>query len=165
MLGLKGFTDCGADLCAGCPVNGSIERAGLIWIGEKFYPRPANFTAEAQTMGISRRIPNVPKDFEVGQTWVLFAHRKGISEFCPVEFDDPKHPDDCECEGTGVVFHSAIFHAARPQRIEYVITGNESEEELDALEERGFTLVKIVRDTGPTLFQDDVIEIATGVAS
>jgi hypothetical protein len=27
-------------------------------------------------MGISRRIPAIPKGFQVGETWVAFAHRK-----------------------------------------------------------------------------------------
>ena len=55
-----------------------MGRVGLIWVGEKFYPTPQDFCAEAEKMGISRRIPAVPNDFVLGETWVWLAHRKAI---------------------------------------------------------------------------------------
>lgn len=42
------------------------SKAGLIWIGEKHYPTPADFSREAATMGISRKIAAIPIGFEVG---------------------------------------------------------------------------------------------------
>src|SRR5947208_1909086 len=56
-----------------------LRRAGLIWIGERYYKTADDFTVEAARMGVSRRIPAVPRDFELGVTWVLLAHRKAVA--------------------------------------------------------------------------------------
>jgi len=73
---LPGNTPC----CFFCPLNPENlpERAGLLWIGEQFYPTPAAFMREAFRMGISRRITAIPRDFKLGETWVMFAHPKAI---------------------------------------------------------------------------------------
>jgi hypothetical protein len=112
--------------CAGCPLNsGALNQCGLLWVGGQFYKSPEEFTLEAARQGVSRRIAAVPRGFKVGQTWVLLAHREALP-----------NPD-----GEGKI--PAIFHAFLPTRIEYVVKGTETEEELDALEKRGFTLVKV----------------------
>jgi len=110
--------------CAVCPMSKPMGRVGLIWIGEKFYATPAEFGREASMQGVSRRISTVPRDFKLGETWVLLAHRKAIS-----------NPDGS--------FTPGIFHAFKPIAIEYVVKGNESEEELERLAKRDITLVKI----------------------
>ncbi len=51
------------DVCALCPLLHPPERAGLLWIGEKYYKTPADWTAEVHKMGVSRRIPHLPNDF------------------------------------------------------------------------------------------------------
>lgn len=63
-----------------CPVVNPalLGRVGLLWVGEKFYPRPVDFLSEAATSGISRRLSKVPREFKAGETWVLFAHPKAI---------------------------------------------------------------------------------------
>lgn len=123
------------------------ERAGLLWIGEMFYT-PAEWLAEGRRMGFSRRLRGVPRGFVVGETWVLTAHRKGkhvgyrpvgqpdaaVRELVVGDTDELEH-----------VYVPAIFHVWRPDRIEYVVKGDESEEELDRLEQRGLTLVRVVR--------------------
>ena len=78
-------------------------------------------------MGVSRRIPAVPKGFEVGKTWVLLAHRD--------------HPDPDAESGKLPM----IFHAFQPVRIEKVLRGNESDEEIDAIVKRGMTPVLVTR--------------------
>ena len=109
--------------CAG------LGPVGLIWVGEKFYPTPRAFLAEAKRMGISRRISAVPKGFMVGETWVLFAHRK-------VEFDGELAP--------------GIFYLARPERIEKIVTETQARdpEEMGKLRARGIVPV-IVPDNDP----------------
>lgn len=57
-----------------------MGRVGLLWIGEKFYPRPVDFLNESAAQGISRRLPAVPREFKAGETWVLFAHPKAIQK-------------------------------------------------------------------------------------
>src|SRR6185437_13882264 len=46
----------GLDTCFRCPLNDPrrIGRAGLLWIGEQFYPTPEHFAFEAESLGISR---------------------------------------------------------------------------------------------------------------
>lgn len=110
--------------CSVCPLGDAIpERAGLIWIGEAFYPTPFEWLEEADRMGISRRIAAVPQGFEVGKTWVFVAHRK-----VPM--------------ATGETM-PAIFHAYRPSAVEYVVKGTETEPELERLEKRGITLIDV----------------------
>lgn len=111
--------------CTGCPLGGAMpERAGLLWIGEKFYATPELFTAEAARMGISRRIPAVPNEFELGDTWVLLAHRKTLVQ---------NHPERVP----------AIFSMFRPRAVEYVVHGSDTDVKLDRLEKRGITLVDV----------------------
>ncbi len=120
-------------LCLGCPFyNINIERYGLMWVGEKFYPTAKAFSLESVTMGISKRIAQIPREFKVGETWVLLAHPKAIM-----------HPGKENTPG--------IFSAFKPSRIEYVVTGKESEEELERLVDRGFNLVRVVPDKAADL--------------
>lgn len=129
--------------CDFCPLGGDMGRAGLLWIGEKFYKTPGDFTREGIAKGISRRIHQVPKDFKIGDTWVLLAHRKTI----PAKMGGASAPTEDDTLLPG------IFHAFLPTRIEYIVKETETQEELEALEKRGFTLVKVIRDDGkPTLF-------------
>lgn len=113
--------------CTICPMGGSVKRAGLLWIGTQFYRTPAEFALEAARMGVSRRIPAVPRDFKLGETWVLLAHRD--------------HPDADDPSGKSPM----IFHAFQPVRVEKVLRGNESDEEIDAIVKRGMTPVLVKR--------------------
>jgi hypothetical protein len=107
----------GARECQLCPLgpNGPA-RVGLLWVGSVFYDKPEAFMREAARMGISRRISQIPKGFEVGKTWVLLAHRKpephAFTLFCP-------------------------------ERIEYVVRPEDSEDRLAALAKQGLTLVRV----------------------
>lgn len=105
-----------------------IKRYGLMWVGEKFYKTPEFFTKESVLQGISKRLPFVPKDFAVGVDWVLLAHAK-------TPFNDPN----------GTELKPGIFMALCPERIEYVVKGTESDEELQAMAERGITLVEVYK--------------------
>jgi hypothetical protein len=118
--------------CGDCPIaDAKIQMAGLLWVGEKFYRTPGKFAQEASEMGISRRITMVPKNFKLGETWVALAHRKAI----------PIVPESPEQE-----FKPGIFHIFMPQRIEYVVKDDDSDEKLEKLEKRGFTLVKVEKE-------------------
>jgi hypothetical protein len=83
---------------------------------------------------VSRRLSQVPKDFKVGETWVLVAHRKAI-----------KNADDSWTAG--------IFHAFRPQAVEYVVRGTETDEEIEALVKRGLTPVQVEKPSEEPIFQ------------
>ena len=99
------------------------DRAGLIWIGQQFYATPYDWEREAQQLGVCRRIRSVPRDFVLGQTWVLVAHREVL------RVKDQWFP--------------AIFHAFRPATIEYVMRGDESTHELEQLHKRRITPVLV----------------------
>lgn len=121
-------TPCAA-VCGECPLaDAKIEKAGLLWIGEKFYKTPEDWMREADAMGISRRINTVPRDFKLGETWVALAHISAI-------------PGDAT---KGEEAKAGIFRLFQPTAIEYVTKGDETAEELDAFAKRGITPVNVV---------------------
>lgn len=139
--------NCISDNCLYCPIGGMIAngigRAGLIWIGEEFYKTPLDFEREAARSGISRRIAAVPNDFEIGKTWIMLAHRKVILN--PVEF------------GKEPTYTAGIFRIFKPDRIEVVVDGTESDELIESYLARKLTpvLVKHQEETVsvPTLIK------------
>lgn len=140
----------------GCPLNdpGDLgERAGLMWVGGSFYPTPESWLKEGKKMGFSRRVSGVPRGFKLGETWILTAHRKvqvGV-EVNGVQYASMREAaavDRIGDEGDITfepVFKPAVFHLWMPSRVDYVVKGTETEEELDAIEARGLTLVNVVR--------------------
>lgn len=112
------------------------DRLWNIWIGESFYPTPEDFVKESmqpgpdgRPMGVSRRVNSIPKGFTIGETWVSLSHR-----FCKTGTTAEGLPE----------LNPGIFQVWRPSFIEYVVKGTETDEELDRLEKRGFTLIKVV---------------------
>lgn len=99
--------DVGGDSCTCdqlCPVCNprEKEKQALMWVGKKHYS-PESFAREANQMGISKRIANLPKDFEPGKTLVFFAHKKCIT----------KGEEDEMAPG--------VFMAAKFTRFEYLV--------------------------------------------
>ena len=45
-------------------------------------------------MGVSRRIKAIPKGYQVGETWVAFAHRKVLCQHKPGPIDNDACADD-----------------------------------------------------------------------
>ncbi len=121
------------------------KRAGLIWIGAKFYPTPGAFMDEASSMGVSRRITQVPRDLKVGETWIALAHPKALPGEC--EHGAPADTPCTNCEGgtSAGEWRGGVITFFRPTAIEYVVKGDESDEDLEKLEARGFTLVRVIR--------------------
>ncbi len=138
-----GFRDCST-----CPMGGQppVGRVGLLWIGGSFYKTPEDFAREAERMGVSRRIPAVPNGFKLGETWVWIAHREAIPSIhgggCQ-RSPGQKLLDGCSPHCRPAI--AAVFQAFKPQRIEYVVKDSDTDEELDRLEKRGITLVRIER--------------------
>lgn len=64
--------------CPLCHAPHTLGRAGLLWIGEKFYKTPQDFVKEGVSLGFSRRIKAVPQGFKLGETYVLLAHPNAI---------------------------------------------------------------------------------------
>lgn len=129
--------ECASSRCDLCPLGSAAPgRVGLLWIGEQFYPRPDDWTREAQRMGVSRRIAAVPLDFELGETWIWVAHRRAITN----------------ADGS---FTAGVFHCFKPQRIEVIVSGDEPDDEIERLVKRGLTPVKVIKESERApLFED-----------
>ncbi len=114
-----------------CPLSDAriawMGRAGLLWIGTQFYPTPEDFLDEALHWGLSRRIKTIPHGFKLGETWVCCAHAHHHRDLL-----------------TGK-WQAAIFRVFKPQRIEYVCKGDETEGQLQKLVERGISPVRVER--------------------
>ena len=126
--------------CSQCPIeiilNGpvigaaDIGPAGLLWIGEKFYPTPRHLVMEAMNIGISRRIHMVPRGFKVGETWVFLAHRKTPFDLVGSHLRN-EEPDI----GPG------IFFAFKPTAVEVICDGTEDDATVEKYLKRGLTPV------------------------
>lgn len=128
------------------PKHISSCKAGLIWIGEQHYATPADFNREAQQMGVSRRINSIPNDFQIGKTWIFFAHRKAIDNGNGTPFDDPDQPPH----------KPGIFSAFRPSKIERIV--KQSEYDLFSAVVRDFTKDGLDRDFWPGSFKNEYSE-------
>jgi hypothetical protein len=104
-----------------------MGRGGLLWIGTQFYPTIETFDAEARAMGVSRRITTVPRDFKIGETWILFAHPRGII----------KPEGDLKSK-----YVPAIFRVWKPERLERIYKESDrGSEAVQADEKRGIVPV------------------------
>ena len=124
-----------------CPMcSPSIEPAGLMWVGHKYYS-PKSFAQEAAEQGVSKRIATLPHGFKIGKTWVYLAHKKGAPK--------QKMLAGELADGTKEEADPAIFYAFQPARIEKIITESQAtDEEKEKLAKRGITPV-VVPDDDP----------------
>lgn len=132
--------ECDTPVCWACPMNNlhlkSLEKAGLLWIGEKFYKTAQDFMIESNRMGISRKIPNIPNDFKIGENWVFLAHSKAV----------PFKNEDGELD-----WMPGVFQAFQPKFIDFVI---DDVDEIPAYAEKvqedlgtdKIRIVKVVKD-------------------
>jgi hypothetical protein len=114
-----GRLDCACpESCPACwpDLHFSFNLAGLLWIGEGFYKSPGDFLAEGAQQGISRRISQLPREFQVGETWVFMGHRKTVPA----------------SDG----FLPGIFLAIRPQRVERIVKQSEYDHWLAVVREK-----------------------------
>lgn len=135
---------CRSGGCFTCPLADSVEitNALLIWIGEKYYPTPENFIAESHRQGISRRINSIPQNFIVGESWVLLAHKKAIALPTVTDTNLPGLFAGMCADGEQQ-YQAGIFSVFKPDRIEIVVSGNESDEVIEGYLKRGLMPVFI----------------------
>lgn len=127
------------------------QPAYIMGVGERYYKTPDDFMDEARRMGISKRIPFIPKDLILGETVVYLAHPKAVEVKEPVamqqamailERAETKQPRLLETEKTEKAL--GIFTAFIPHRVEKLIWESQATpEELEKLEKRGITPVII----------------------
>lgn len=110
-----------------------IGKAGLLWIGASHYKTPGHFDLEAEALGVCRRIPAVPKDFVLGETWVFLAHPNVIPGLDDENFQ---------------VLLPGAFKMFRPTAIEKIVTETQAKDkdEMAKLAERGITPIEVPDD-------------------
>lgn len=132
---LEGKTCSKPELGCAAGIPGALgERVGLLWIGEQFYKTPADFSAEANAMGISRRITAMPRGFKLGEHWVFLAHPK-VKKLV--------------ADGTGEEsWLPGVFRIFRPTSIEKIVTESTAAdaEAMAKLTEAGITPVVVGDD-------------------
>jgi hypothetical protein len=134
------------------------ERAGLMWVGSKFYT-PGSFMKEALEVGASKRINAIPKGFVVGETWVILAHRQAAMKiFDRHEFDKKGNCEYCGQAELDILGRNGsslpqckrkmpgIFSAFKPDRIEKLVDDDTPQEEIEQLEKRGITVIKVPKN-------------------
>lgn len=126
--------------CRMCnPEETTGDKAGLIWVGEKFYPTASHFAREAARMGISRRLPAIPNGFRVGIDAIYLAHIKAAP-------------------GPNMEWSPGVFGVFVPSRVELVIDDPEDvPEKAIALKERfgsGARIVKVIPRTEEGFFDE-----------
>lgn len=125
--------------CLFCGNPEAMGRAGLLWVGERFYKTPEAFIAEGVQMGFSKRIKAVPRGFKVGETYVLLAHPKAVPAG-PIQSSSHElvlTTDEARDKGK-----PGIFYIWKPQRVERIFPESmRGSEKVKADEERGVTAV------------------------
>jgi len=127
------------------------ESAYIMLVGAGNYKTKEDFLDEAQLMGISKRIPFIPKGLELGKTVIYLAHPKACEVKIPaalqeamsiVEEAQTKQPKLLEAERNEKKL--GIFCAFIPKRVEKLVWESElTDEKREQLEKRGITPVPI----------------------
>lgn len=142
--------------CNGCLINHTAT-GYLIGVGTKNYS-PTSFLEEAGRLGLSKRIAQIPREFKVGESVVFLAHREVVPRVKVVEeaheVETVLHSGEGGEGGVGsalipekteTVMVPGVFCIFIPDRIEYVVRGDESDDEIERLLERGITPVMVKR--------------------
>ena len=160
-LRLFGFHDPCAERRPHCKLCQPPDDAAFVMtVGNKYYT-PESFIQEAATMGVSKRIPFIPKKLVPGHTIIYLAHPKAVPVHEPspmskalveavaiVEGEAPP-PQPRLLEADQVTHKLGIFCAFIPQGIEKVLSKkNATRKEVDSLKRRGITAV-VVPDNDP----------------
>ncbi|MBA7621843.1 hypothetical protein ES703_29211 [subsurface metagenome] len=127
------------------------QPAYIMLVGAGNYKTPQEFVREAIAQGISKRIPFIPKDLELGKTVIYLAHPKACEVKEPallqeamaiVEEAQTKQPKLLEAERIEKAL--GIFCAFIPKRVEKLIWDSEyTDKKREEAEKRGITLVQI----------------------
>ncbi|MBV6343021.1 hypothetical protein [Candidatus Magnetobacterium casense] len=140
--------------CFVCEPKG--DPAFIMGVGERYYKTPGDFMAEGARLGLSKRIPFIPKELELGKTIVYLAHPKACQAKEPAILqqamaivcgDESSQPRMVESEKAE--YKLGIFSAFVPMRVEKLIWEHEATpEELEKLQKRGITPV-VIKDGDP----------------
>lgn len=137
--------------CQRCPFDRAFhtETGGLAWVGNRFYT-PATFAAEANVLGVSKRINQVPVwllESGIKTTWIFLAH-PSVPFPPPAECCDHKFVEmlagSKHCLKCGWLPEApAIFYAFKPTRLVVIIPDDLPEDRRERLRDRGLELVEV----------------------
>jgi hypothetical protein len=126
------------------------EPAYIMGVGAKYYS-PESFLEEAQRVGISKRIPFVPKGLVLGKTVIYLAHPKAVEvkesailqhAMNILEASSTNQPHLLEVERKEKAL--GIFCAFIPRRVEQLVWEHElTDEKRKELERRGITPIPV----------------------
>lgn len=127
------------------------QPAYIMLVGAGSYKTPESFLDEAHRMGISKKIPFIPKGLELGKTIIYLAHPRACEVKVPaalqqamsiVEESQTDQPRLLETERNEKKL--GIFCAFIPKRVEKLIWESQATpEELEKLEKRGISPVTV----------------------
>jgi hypothetical protein len=128
------------------------EPAFIMGVGEKYYKTPADFQEEAHRLGVSKRIPFIPKELELGKTVLYLAHPKacqvaesvGLQQALALAGPEDSSNQHRLMDSEKVEYKLGIFTAFIPHRVEKLIWEHDATpEELAKLEKRRITPIVI----------------------
>lgn len=127
------------------------ESAFIMGVGEKFYKTPEDFMQEASKMGVSKRIPFIPKELKLGETILYLAHPRACEVREPVALqqamaivEEAQTMKPRLLETERIEKRLGIFTAFIPQRIEKLIWESDlTNEKREDLEKRGITPIPV----------------------
>ena len=142
-----------AATCMMCYPPSSSAEVGhyVMTVGKKYYS-PRSFIEEATTMGISKRIPFVPKKLVLGTSVIYLAHLEAVEvrespmmqEAMALIAGSSEQTKLLEAETVKKAM--GIFAAFRPQRVETLIREDElTDKKREELEKRGITPIPVPR--------------------
>lgn len=127
------------------------EIAFIMGVGQGYYKTPGDFMEEAHQLGISKRIPFIPKELKLGETVVYLAHPKACEvkvaaamqqAMAIVEEAQTMKPRLLETEKVEKAL--GIFCAFIPQRIEKLCWESDyTPENIEKHKKRGIELVPV----------------------
>lgn len=127
------------------------EPAFIMPVGAKYYS-PMSFLEEATEMGVSKKIPFIPKKLELGKTVVYLAHPKAVEVREPLAVQQAmsvvENRDNPQLRLLEVdrkpTYEMGIFCAFVPTRVEKLMWESKiTPEEVEKHKKRGIDLVSV----------------------
>lgn len=127
------------------------EPAYIMGVGERHYHTPRDFMNEGITQGLSKRIAQIPKDFELGKTIIYLAHPKACEAKEAVAVQQAMNILEAQqptlIDAEKVKKAMGIFSVFIPQRIEKLFWQSEFDnlttKDKEQLTKRGITPISI----------------------
>ena len=128
---------CG-DKVVPCPICEPGMLGFMMWVGGEY--TASSFIEEAGRLGVSKRIPAIPKDLKVGEHWIYLARLGLVGDSRYRSLDGIDGPPE-KAKGPG------IFYAFKPQKLVKVITQSQADAgDADKLREQGITPLVVPDD-------------------